>query len=93
MNNGDSKVNHLSNGIPKNESEVWELLTSHEVSASGVYHMGQVRESAATLVESIIKYCPACADTAAAVRKVREALMTANCAISLNGVVAEHPDE
>jgi hypothetical protein len=41
-----------------------------------------IRERGKELAETILANCPPCADTSAAVRKVREAVMTANAAIA-----------
>ena len=44
-----------------------------------------IRTAGKALAETIVKYCPASADATAAVRKVREAIMTANAAIACKG--------
>ncbi len=41
-----------------------------------------LREQGFLLAEKIRDLCPACADTTAAIRKVREAVMTANASIA-----------
>lgn len=46
-----------------------------------------VRAAARDLVEVILTNCPPCADRTAAVRKVREAVMTANASIALDGLI------
>jgi hypothetical protein len=46
-----------------------------------------IRAAGKSLVMTIIATCPQCADRSAAVRKVREAVMTANASIALNGAV------
>lgn len=46
-----------------------------------------IREKAKELASLIIQLCPECADTSAAVRHIREGVMTANAAIALNGLV------
>lgn len=46
-----------------------------------------LRIDAKSFAESIIDNCPPCADRSAALRKVREALMTANAAVALDGRV------
>lgn len=48
-----------------------------------------IRSAGMDLVERIVAYCPPCADTTAAIRKVREAVMTANAAIALSLPVDE----
>lgn len=47
--------------------------------------MDRIREIGLKLAETIVLYCPPCADRSAAVRKVREAVMTANTTIALEG--------
>ncbi len=44
-----------------------------------------IRDAAHILAASILTNCPPCADRAAALRKVREAVMTANASIALGG--------
>jgi hypothetical protein len=45
----------------------------------------QLRDTGKALAEAIVRLCPPSADTTAAVRKVREAVMTANAAIACSG--------
>jgi hypothetical protein len=44
-----------------------------------------LRASAKQFAESIVSNTPSCADQTAALRKVREACMTANAAVALDG--------
>lgn len=44
-----------------------------------------LRASAREFAKSVIEFCPPSADRTAALRKVREALMTANASIALGG--------
>ncbi len=46
-----------------------------------------VRVAAKNMARVIFESCPACADRSAAIRKVREAMFTANAAIALHGTV------
>lgn len=46
-----------------------------------------IREAGKVLARTILEHTVACADSSAAVRKVREAVMTANAAVALQGVV------
>ena len=46
-----------------------------------------VREDAKLLAETILNVAPVCADQQAALRKLREAVMTANAAIALKGAI------
>jgi hypothetical protein len=41
-----------------------------------------IRQGAKDLALTIVNECPPCADTTAAIRKLREAVMTANAAIA-----------
>ena len=50
-----------------------------------VERYAKIRHSAAVLVHTIMDNAPICADRLAAIRKVREAVMTANAAIALRG--------
>jgi len=47
----------------------------------------ELREAAKAFALTIERCCPACADRSAAIRLVREAVMTANAAIALDGHV------
>lgn len=47
--------------------------------------MQEIRQAAKYLAEHIIRACPRSADRSAALRKVREAVMTANASIVLEG--------
>ncbi len=47
----------------------------------------RLRDEAKRLAGAILDETPVCADQQAAIRKVREALMTANAAIALKGAV------
>lgn len=44
-----------------------------------------IREKAKEMAQVIIDNTPQCADQSAAIRKLREAVMTANASIALNG--------
>lgn len=46
-----------------------------------------LREAARVFADTIIEYTPQCADQSAALRHVREAVMTANAAIALDGTL------
>lgn len=46
-----------------------------------------IRTAAQGLAETILACAPVCADQQAAIRKVREAVMTANAAVALKGAV------
>ena len=46
-----------------------------------------IRQRAKELAEAILRHTPVCGDQQAAIRKVREAVMTANAAVALKGLV------
>ncbi len=46
-----------------------------------------IREAGRNLASAIIESTPLCGDQQAAIRKVREAVMTANAAVALKGLV------
>lgn len=46
-----------------------------------------LREKALELAQVIVDVTPVCADQAAAIRLLREAVMTANASIALNGLI------
>lgn len=46
-----------------------------------------LRESAKQFAKKVLENVPPCADRTAAIRKIREAVMTANAAIALDGQI------
>lgn len=59
------------------------VFTFHPATAEQEVGYLEIRSSAKRLVASILRHAPECADQSAAIRKVREAVMTANAAIAL----------
>ncbi len=47
----------------------------------------EIRARAQDLADAILRNTPVCGDQQAAIRKVREAVMTANAAVALGGLV------
>lgn len=64
-----------------------EVFTYHAPSEPQINTMQEIRHGALQLAELIEAGCPSCADRSAAIRKLREAVMTANAAIVLEGKV------
>lgn len=62
-----------------------EWFTYHRPTEKGIEDIKAVREAAKAFAEVIVKHSPDSADRAMALRKVREAAMTANAAIVLGG--------
>lgn len=74
-------MNHLSNA-PGLET-LDEIFTYHAPTGDQPARYEAVRSAAKNLAAAILGACPACADRSAAIRKVREAVMTANASIAL----------
>lgn len=66
-----------------NKDNIDDVVKYHAPTPLQIAKIGEVRAAAATLLKAIMEHCPPCADTTAACRKVREAMMTANAAITL----------
>jgi len=63
-----------------------EVMQYHAPDSIQVSRFNNIREAAEHLALVILNEAPKCADQQAAIRKVREAMMTANAAIATNGV-------
>lgn len=66
------------------EETIDYLFTFHD-DPDKTPHYIEIREAAKSFAKVLIRHTPACADRTAAIRKVREAVMTANAAIALSG--------
>lgn len=64
-----------------------DVFTYHAPAGDMPVRYGAIRDAGYALAEMILLNTPPCADQTAAVRKVREAVMTANAAIALKGLV------
>lgn len=71
-------------GPPKDAIE--ELFTYHAPTGDQPERYNRIREAAMNLARVIDRDCPASADRTTAIRKVSEAVMTANASIARNGV-------
>jgi hypothetical protein len=67
------------------QQKVDELFTYHAYSAEQTERSGKIRHAAKQLAHAILDNTRPCADQSDAIRKVREAVMTANAAIALEG--------
>lgn len=65
-----------------------ELFTYHPPTEAQKLAYGSIRDSAKELARSILANCPPGPDRTAALRKVREAVMTANAGIATNNAAA-----
>lgn len=64
-----------------------EITAYHAMDEVQIDRSNKIREATANLIDVIEVNTPPCADRSAAVRKVREAMMTANAAIALKGAI------
>ncbi len=63
------------------------IFTYHPPTAEDLARYDAIRDAAKEFARVLLANTPRCADQTAAVRKVREAVMTANAAVALKGVV------
>jgi hypothetical protein len=69
--------------ISQQQLQTW--FTYHSPNSEQNDSYIKLREAGLNLAEVILAETPACADQTAAIRKVREAVMTANAAIACEG--------
>ena len=74
-------VTHPSNNITR--ENVFDVFSYHEPTSEQLVRYEELREAARNFASMILQHAPPCADRSAAIRHVREALMTANAAIAL----------
>jgi hypothetical protein len=65
--------------------DLQDLFSYHAPDGDDRTRYEALRSAARNFAEAMIANCPPSADRSAAVRKVREALMTANASIALKG--------
>lgn len=68
-------------------SNIEDVFTYHAPDAEDLVAYQVMRQAAKDLTTAIIAYTPVCGDQQAAIRHVREAVMTANAARALRGAV------
>jgi hypothetical protein len=73
--------------LTKDEKQIEEIFTYHPPTEDQHPAYEAIRLWGRSLASIIVQYCPPCADRSAAIRKVREAVMTANAAVALRGQV------
>jgi hypothetical protein len=66
-------------------NNVNDIVDYHAPSKEGLDAIAEIRHNVKILIITILKQCPPSADRTAAIRKVREAMMTANASIVLEG--------
>ena len=67
--------------------DINNIFTYHSPSAEQLPKYEAIRAKAKELGQVIVDNTPACADQTASIRLLREAVMTANAAIALKGVL------
>jgi len=66
---------------------VKEVVRYHKATPEQVEAHENLACAAETFIETILKNCLPCADRTDAIRKVREAKMTASAAVALDGMI------
>ena len=66
--------------------EIENIFTYHPPTSGQARRYEQLRAAAKSMAHTISACCPESADTSAAMRKLRECVMTANAAIALEGM-------
>lgn len=74
---------HPSSVRDLNHETLTSLFTFHPPTGDQPERYVAIRAAADVFARVILESCPGCADRAAAIRKVREAVMTANASIAL----------
>lgn len=62
-----------------------DIFSYHAPEPEQVKHYNALREAARAFAEVILEHTPVSPDQTVAIRKVREAVMTANAAVALKG--------
>jgi hypothetical protein len=70
---------------PDEQTALTNLFTYQQPNGEAVRQMQAIRECGLALATAIVAYCPRSADRSAALRSIREGIMTANASIVLGG--------
>jgi hypothetical protein len=68
-----------------NQNAINDIFSYHPPTPEQKEHYEAIREAARVFALVIIEHTPQCADKTAAIRKLRECVMTANAAVALEG--------
>lgn len=71
--------------MPYTREQIDDLFTYHPPDAEQIPHYEAVRAGAKAFAEVLVEHTPSCADQTAAMRALRECVMTANAAIARKG--------
>ncbi len=69
------------------KDNVEQVFTYQKPREDQIPKFDAIRSAAVALARAILDNCPPCADTSAALRLLRDARMTANAAIALDGAI------
>lgn len=71
----------------RSDSEILaELFKYHPPTDETIPKFAAINQAAKNFAEIVLQNCPPSADRSAAIRQIREARMTANAAVALNGL-------
>lgn len=77
---------HLLKALMTEEQLIAEIFKYHAPTPDQLPRYAAIRQAAKNMAEVLMANCPPSADRTAAIRKIREAMMTGNAAIALNGL-------
>ena len=78
-------VDKLEGGMQITDEQLLNWFTYHSPQTEQLEGYKQIRSAGLALAKKIVEFTPASADQSAAIRKVREAVFTANAAIACEG--------
>lgn len=84
--NCTTKAEVMNDGKVAYPDRIDTIFTYQSPNADDIVAYQKIREKAKEMARIIDDYTPKCADQSAAIRKLRECVMTANAAIALRGV-------
>lgn len=67
------------------QAKIDNVFSYHSPATEQIPKYEALRASAKAFAECVIEHCPSSADRTAALRKIREAVMTANASVALDG--------
>jgi hypothetical protein len=73
--------------MPVTKQNLDDVFSYHAPKEDQPFRYAEIRAAAKVLAEAILEHTPQCADQQAALRHVREAVMTANAAVALEGLI------
>lgn len=70
-----------------NDPNIHTIFMHHPPTFKQIEDYEAIRKAAEDFTKAIVLHTPSCADQSAAIRHVRDAMMTANAAIALDGMI------